>query len=486
MGRRKKFWRTTLIMYGLAAFLAGLGLARLKTIAPSGLVICIVFFVAITARKKSYLTLVSIVFCGLVFGWWRGSVYMLKLQPYQDLKNRAVIMIGVADTDAVYGDKSQLSFDVSNLQITDPVQMHLVGKVSVKGFGVPMVYKGDKVQLEGRLYLTRGSKQAGISFAQIAVLEPDHSRVQSIKRQFEAGMQSALPEPLASFSLGLLIGQRSTLPESVTNQLSAVGLTHVVAVSGYNLTIIVLAVSQVLKKRSKYQNMVCSLLLIGLFLLFTGLSASIVRAALVSVLGLVSWYYGRQIRPLLLILLAAAFTAGWYPLYAWTDIGWYLSFLAFYGVLIVAPLVTKRWYKDKKPSFVTLLVIETMAAQIMTVPLIMYIFGQYSVVALLANILVVPLVPLAMLLTLVAGMGGMLVPQIAGWLALPARLLLTYMLDIVALFSRIPFAVAHPHINASAMVSLYGVVIFLTMVLWFKTRSKNAIITDTNEKARGV
>lgn len=480
MGKHSELRRTTLIIYGLAAFLGGLGIARLKTITPSSLIILIVPIVLLLVRKNKYLTLGAVIVLGLMLGWWRGSIYMQKLLPYQELKNRSVIVTGTADTDAIYGDKSQIVFDLTSLEVTDPIQTKLVGKVSVKGFGVPMVYKGDKVQVEGKLYLTRGSKQAGVSFAQIAILDLDHSRVQSIKREFEAGMQSALPEPHASFALGLLIGQRSTLPASVTSQLSAVGLTHIVAVSGYNLTIIVLAVSQALKKRSKYQNMVLSLLLIGCFLLFTGLSASIVRAALVSVLGLLAWYYGRQIRPLLLVLLAAVLTAGWYPLYAWTDIGWYLSFLAFFGVLILAPLVVKRLYKGKEPTFLTMLIIETLAAQIMTIPIIMYIFGQYSVVALIANILVVPLVPLAMLLTLVAGLGGMLVPQIAGWLALPARLLLTYMLDIVALFSRIPFAVAHPQINSLAMVMLYGVIIFLTLILWFKTKSKNAIITDTN------
>lgn len=142
-------------------------------------------------------------------------------------------------------------------------------------------------------------------------------------------MQSALPEPAASFGLGLLIGQRSTIPKSVSLQLAAVGLTHVVAVSGYNLTIIMRAVRKLLRKRSKYQSTVASLLLIGIFLLFTGFSASIVRAAIVSTLSLWAWYYGRTFRPIVLILLAAVITAGVYPIYLWSDIGWYLSFLAF-------------------------------------------------------------------------------------------------------------------------------------------------------------
>src|SRR3989344_4876373 len=291
----------------------------------------------------------------------------------------------------------------------------LVGKVGVRGFGVPAVYRGDRVRVSGKLFKTRGSRSGSISFAQIEVISRSGSVINDVKRRFQAGMQSALPVPLASFSLGLLIGQRSTLPESLTTVMATIGLTHVVAVSGYNLTIIVRAVRRFLHKLSKYQSTLISLALILTFLLLTGFSPSIVRAAIVSVLSLAAWYYGRSIRPLLIILLAAVLTAGWYPIYIWSDIGWYLSFLAFYGVLILAPLIAGRIYSEKKkPKFLSLLIIETLCAQVMALPLIMYIFGEFSLIALIANILIVPLVPLAMLLALSAGLAGMLLPAAAG------------------------------------------------------------------------
>jgi competence protein ComEC len=144
------------------------------------------------------------------------------------------------------------------------------------------------------------------------------------------------------------------------------------------------------------------------------------------------------VRPILLILLAAAGTTYANPVYLWSDIGWYLSFLAFFGILVVGPLVTRKLYGEREPPMLIQIVIESLCAEVMTLPLILYIFGQMSMVSLLANMLVVALIPLAMLLSLIAGLAGMFIGSVAGWFAWPAQLLLTYMLDVVNILSRIP------------------------------------------------
>ncbi len=465
-------------MLGLTAFLAGIGLARTKmTIEPAllWLGLAIIF---ITARKSKMALIISIFIFSLLLGLWRGQTYMAKLATYDPLYGHKVIVVGKADTDGIYAKGSQLAFDLKNIHVAEPYRAQLVGKIGIKGFGTPMVYRGDTVQVSGKLFQTRGSKQASLSYSQISVVERSQSNMETIRHKFQAGMYTALPEPLASFGLGLLIGQRNTLPQEVNDQLSAVGLTHIVAVSGYNLTIIMLAVAFLLKGRSKYQSTIIALLLIGLFILFTGFSASIVRAAIVSTLGLAAAYYGRSFRPLLLILLAAALTAGWYPIYLWSDVGWYLSFLAFFGVLIIAPLALTRFYAPKQPKLLALVLAETLCAQLMALPLIMYIFGKVSLIALPANILVVPLVPLGMLLSFVAAISGMLIPTLAGWFAWPARILLTYMLNIVSLMSRLPHALAPSSLSLPKLMAVYGGIVFVVYILWAKTRPKNAKITE--------
>jgi competence protein ComEC len=232
-----------------------------------------------------------------------------------------------------------------------------------------------------------------------------------------------------------------------------------VAVSGYNLTIIVRAVRQLLKRFSRFQILALSSALIYIFLLITGYSPSIVRASLVSMLSLVAWYFGRQFKPVLLILLAAAITGSLNPYYVWADIGWYLSFLAFFGVLVLAPLLQVRIFSQRKGPLLGTVAIESFAAQLMTLPLIMMIFGRISLVGLIANIIIVPLVPYAMLFGVFSGFAGMLVPTIAGWFALPARLLLNLMLWLAAWFAKWPHAQIDKTISSGSLAALYGIIV---------------------------
>ncbi|MGQ7346814.1 ComEC/Rec2 family competence protein, partial [Streptococcus suis] len=159
---------------------------------------------------------------------------------------------------------------------------------------------------------------------------------EGFRQSFFAGMRTALPEPLASFALGLLVGVRALIPKDLQAQLALVGLSHLVAVSGYNLTILIVASQKALSRFGRGITLAASLWLIGLFLAVAGTSPSIVRASLVAVLALFASAYGRRFNPITLILLAAAATAFVNPVYL-TDLGWLLSFLAFFGILVLAP-----------------------------------------------------------------------------------------------------------------------------------------------------
>lgn len=456
--------RTTVITAGLVAFLAGLGMARL----PGGLVwLAISVLSLLMSLRFRKLAVLSIVLaCGISVGFLRGITFARQLSPYQATAFKKVTLEVRAQTDAVYDDKKQLAFDAGSVRLLEPVSATAPGRLKVSGFGERVVYRGDVVRVSGRMYPGRGSWQGFVSFADMRVVSRNTSYIDGARLKFVAGMQTALPEPLASFGLGLLVGQRSTLPEALATALSAVGLTHIIAVSGYNLTILVRFVRRVGRSRSKYQLTVFSVMLIMAFLLVTGLSASIVRAALVSVLSLWAWYYGREFRPILLLALAAALTAAWSPLYLWSDIGWYLSFLAFFGVMVLSPLVARRLHGAKRPNAFVLLLYECTAAQVMTLPLILYIFQEMSLVAVASNLLVVPLVPVAMACSLLAGLGGVFTPLLAGWLALPARVLLTYMLDMVGLFARVPYAVVQRSLPVTGLVLIYGSLLAVSLLLW--------------------
>lgn len=470
---RRRFNQTTILMLGCGAFLVGLVAAR-RHIAMNGwLALALVLLSVWRLRFRTILTTVLIVVAGLSLGIWRGEAYIRQLQPYHQLALQKVMFTGTANIDAVYAKQGQISFVVRDVRFSYPKQLKVPGTVKVSGFGENMVFRGNRVQVSGKLYPTRGANQAMVGYAQLHIVGGASTSIDTVRRKFTAGMQTALPEPLASFGMGLLVGQRNTLPPEVTQALLMVGLTHIIAVSGYNLTILLEAAKRLMGGRSKVLSTAIALALIFGFLLVAGTSASIVRAAVIAVLGLAAWYYGRTIRPLLLILLAAAGTAYANPVYLWADISWYLSFLAFFGILVLGPLVTQLLYKERKPQFLVAIVIESLCAEIMTIPLVLYIFGQFSFVSLLANMLVVALIPLAMLLSLIAGLAGMLVGNVAGWFAWPAQVLLTYMLDIVNLLSRIPHIFQqNRYLSAFDMAVCYVLIAAVLLAAYVNHRRK--------------
>lgn len=472
----RRFGRTTLITVGCCAVLAGLGLAKLVGFSYGQWMILLAPLVLLL-KNKSLTSLLLAVLIGLAIGLARGSVYVDKLNQIRSLAKQHITITATASSDAVYAKGSQLEFTATDIRLVGRSNQPLDGKFKISGFGVPMVYRGDRVRASGKLYLTLGANQAGISFAQLEIVASANQPIAKISRSFATGMENALPEPQASFGLGILVGQRTNLPQQIIQQLTTVGLVHIVAVSGYNLTILVRGLQR-LRIKSKYQRTLLSLILIGLFVLMTGFSASIVRAAVISVLSLWAGYYGREIKPLLLIAFAAALTGWIRPYYVWSDIGWYLSFLAFFGVLVIAPLITSKLF-SKQPKLLAIVLIETLCAELMTLPLIMAIFGQMSLIGLLANLLIVPLIPVAMLLSAIAALSGVLLPSVAGWLALPAALLLTYILDIVHILSQLPSIFLHVSIDSLTMISLYAVLALAVLVGYKRSKSSRLVEVET-------
>lgn len=463
---------------GLLAFLIGLLMSYFGVGLNSLFILSPLLLLVIIMRRVQPIILILIILMGLAAGIWRGNALMQKLEPYDRLYGSKVVIRVTASEDATYGKTGQLTFDANSIQLVSPSKLELPGRLRVSGMGAPAIYKDDRLEVTGKLHLIRGGRQGVMSFANIIVVERTDSPLNKFRRNFAAAIQTVLPEPAASFALGILIGQRSTMPEAVAANLSAVGLTHIVAVSGYNLTVIVQAVRRGLMKRSKYQTLVAAVALLVLFLLITGLSAPVVRAAVISGLGLWAWYYGRTFNPVLLLLLAAALTAGWNPLYLWSDIGWHLSFQAFFGILIIAPLIIKRLYGQREPKLIAAALLETTAAQIMTAPYIMYVFQQISTVSLLSNVLVVPMVPLAMLASLVAGLAGLFLPLIAGWLAWPATYILTYFLDIAALLAKVPGALKSISLTLTQTLVCYAIILLVTVVMYHRQKPDYVTITD--------
>ena len=116
----------------------------------------------------------------------------------------------------------------------------------------------------------------------------------------------------------------------------------------------------------------------------------------------------------------------------------------------------------------------------MTIPLVLYIFQQTSLVAIISSMLVAPLVPLTMLLALVAGVAGSLFTATAGWFAWPARLVLAYMLDTASALAHVPYPVAHYSISAAVMAGMYGLLVVVVAILYRQVRRFDQAVRCTS------
>lgn len=469
MAMNRYLKRTALIQAGLVGILAGILLARFGWSTNVTFMAAGFALTPLVARLK-WLAIVAAIAIGLNIGLWRGSAVWQQLSRYRPFQDQSITLLGTVTNDAAYSQRGQLEFQIKDITAIEG-NTKLPGTVRVRAFNVMSVRRGDVVEASGKLRQGFGSRQGFMSFAQVDVIARDNSTLERIRSEYFSGVYSALPEPQASLGLGFLVGTRTLLPEALTVMLSVTGLTHIVAVSGYNLTILVRLTRRMLAKRSIYLATVASIGLITGFVLVTGLSPSIARATVVSGLAITCWYFGRTIRPAIILLAAAALTALINPLYLWFDLGWYLSFTAFIGVLILAPLIQKRYFKQK-PKIVGQIMLETTSAQLLTLPIIAVIFSEVSLISLLANVIVLPLIPLAMLTTFIAGLAGMLVPAYAGWLAWPATLVLSFMTEVIEILAKIPWALQQIDMSWLQLATLYASLAALMLVMRTKLKQR--------------
>lgn len=388
-----------------------------------------------------------------------------QLTSYQQFIGQKVTVNGVIKDDPADNGRGQREFRLQNVQIKST---SLNGEVKASVVGETKVARGDKIELSGKLQPGFSSYQAEVSFAKVVTKQATRDPILIIRDAFATGVHRAIGDPAASLGLGFVIGQNATLSQKLDNDLKKVGLTHIVVASGYNLTILVRISCRLLAKTSKYLATAVSFVLMFGFLLVTGFSPSMTRAGLVTGLVLWAWYYGRNIHPLVLILFAAALTALADPVYIWADVGWYLSFLSFAGVLLLAPLIQRWLFARKEISLLPQVIIETLSAQIATLPIGLFIFGKLSILALPANILVVPFIPLAMLFTLMAGLVGMTLHSIAAWVGLPATYVINYMLLIINWLASISWAQIELAFGIPALIILVGTIITAGILLWRK------------------
>lgn len=446
-----------LVAVASGCFVVGVA-ASLYIKAPFVLAVFGLIFAASGFWLRRFYAVLFVALGCLLVGVSYGSAHIASRSEYELWYDSRATVRGRVREDVTKKPGGALSIQLESVSIEGK---KYPGSIFVSLRGSYNIKRGDTITVNGTI--RPGFAQFPVSVSAFGLSSMARTGNQDIGRVvrdwFASKVREVIPEPQASLGIGFLTGQKSALPDSLSDSLKVAGLTHIVVASGYNLTILVQLARNVFRRLSKYVSAVSASAMVLSFMAVTGMSPSMARAGLVSGMSLMSWYYGHGFHPLVLLPFAAALTVIYQPSYVWGDLGWQLSFAAFFGVMIVGPLVQRYFFGTKEPGVFRQTLGETMAAHIVTVPVIALSFGVISNVAIIANILVVPLVPIAMLLTFICGIGVSVGLPIISIISVPTSWLLGYMVEVATRVSEIPWAQTELTFPPVVWLSYVGVVV---------------------------
>ncbi|MDQ5958102.1 MAG: hypothetical protein QG665_450 [Patescibacteria group bacterium] len=442
-----------------------------------GLVFLIVYF-SRRQRRLLYFFL-GFVLVGAGVGIWRFQNYSVDMSPLRGHLGQDVQFDGVVVDSPDERDNS------TRLTVRSTVTKE---KILVVTSPYQRVDYGDLIRVAGLLskpenfetdtgrefdyisYLKVRGINYQVASAKVQILESGHGfwlyqKLFQIKKAFLQKINEVIPEPQTSFLAGLLVGERRGLGEEINTAFRRTGLSHIVVLSGYNMTIVAEAIMIFLSYfLSFYLTLFFGAVGIGLFAVMVGGGATVVRASIMALLAIWARATGRVYSATLGLFIAGSLMVVINPLVLANDVGFQLSFLATLGLIYLSTPIEKRLGLISNKLGLRAIVATTIAAQIAVLPWLLYKIGEISIVALPANILVVPVVPLVMFLGFLTGLFGFVSVYLSLIFSYLTFILLSYALVVVDFFSSFPLATIQvPEIPWWVVGLLY-----LIMIFWFK------------------
>jgi len=393
----------------------------------------------------------------LTIGIWRHQLAELKitnsqLKNYNDLGKDITLIAKVIEEPDIRENSIKLTIKPEKID----------GKILVTTSRYPEYQYGDKLKINGKLetppifedfnyqnYLKKDGIYSVMSWPEIEVIGQDFGNpviksLFSFKKKFQETAEKFISPPQIGILEALFSGDESNISKEWKEKLNITGTRHITAVSGMNITIIAVLIMSFLLNLGlwRQQALFLSIFLILLYILMIGFPASALRAGIMAGLLMLSQYFGRLSLAQRAIVFAGTAMLASNPLLLTLDIGFQLSFLAILGLMYFQPTLFEKLKKIPElkffPARTTLSA--TLAAQIFTLPILIYNFGYVSLVSPITNILIVPFLAPITVLIFIFGLSGMIFLGF-GWVFYWAILLcLTYITEIIEISSKIHWA----------------------------------------------
>ena len=461
------------LLYVSSAWLAGILAGSIFFFPPWLLalplpVIPLLFLMPARRRSLALLAMCLLAFPGgaLVYQSSQQPLNSTQAQYYND--TGSIVLEGIVDDQPEdRGASVQFKFSARNISVADntsPVK----GNVLVRLPFYRSFQYGDMLQLSGKLetppqfddfdyrgYLENRGIYSVMNYPAASVIGTDKgipplAWIYSLRNSLSNSLSVCLPEPQSSLARAILLGLRGSLPFDLVQSFYMTGTTHLIAISGMNLTILlgmVLALSIWIFGRRNRAYFWISLAFIWLYTVLTGLPSTMVRAAIMGSVFLAAELLGRQRNGLAALVLAAALMTAVEPHVLW-DISFQLSFLSMLGLVLITPYFIEftsphgapgqsryiLWLKE----IVIISFGTTLAAVAATWPLTALSFHSFSIVSAPATFFAMPSFPGIIVTSLLTAAAGLAWPPLGMLLGWADWLFLSYFLLVVQVFSSVP------------------------------------------------
>lgn len=399
-----------IFFFGSLFFLIGVFLASVQAgifIVFGTTIFALILFLSWLATEKRFVRTLSFLSLFIILGTFYYNIYAVYGGAKQSLVfDRKVDVVGiVSNNPSIRGNTLE-----AKLNIKDP----FYGTVLLKLSRVSRIQYGDMIRVRGVIqrpepegfarYLEKEGMYGVMKFSDVEFISAGNGlRVKeflfSVRNSAISSFREILPQKESAFLSGLTFGGRSDFTKEFEEEMKLSGTTHLVALSGYNISILVLAIIGMLTYvfSRRVSHLLAFVAVIG-FVVMTGAEASVVRAAIMAMLLALAEGFGRSRDMRNLFAFTALVMVFSNPKILVFDVGFQLSFLALLGIVYVKPALSKIFHFSKNPGFLSWRenFLTTLSAQITVIPLLVSQFGYFSISSLAANVLILELVPITM------------------------------------------------------------------------------------------
>ncbi|MFH1232624.1 MAG: ComEC/Rec2 family competence protein [Patescibacteria group bacterium] len=451
------------------------------------------FLIMILFLQNKIIRLVFLTFLILFFALWRYGLSIPKdsADKIFHYNNYNLELTGIIINEPDVRENNQ-KLEVE-INYSNSLKHNIFGKILITTNLYPSYNYGDQLAITCKLvapekfdefaydrYLARHNIYSVCYYPKIKIIKHNqgnwfYQKIFILKNKLTQTIDNGLGEPEASLARSIVFGGQRGLDEKIRQQFSQTGLTHIMAVSGFNVSILAVVALVFLLGigLNRRQAFYLSIIILLVYIILVGAPASAMRAGLMGFLVLLALHLGRLNKITNALVLTATILLLINPKLLRDDIGFQLSFLAVVGLVYVYPILDAIWKKYKLPELKGLssAFLITLSAQILSWPIIAYNFSQVSLIAPLANLLVIWLIPFLTIVILLAIVASFIFSNLSSFFFLPALFGLKYILFIVQWLSSARYSYLDAiYINWIGLVVYYFVVILL--IIYFNKIKK--------------